>query len=124
LHDKICFPHILFFPAMPRAELRRWQPPADVYRTPDGWFLKFELAGVRREDLNLTVRGQTLMLQGTRRDERPRLGSGYCCYLEITYSRFERVLELPGLSEDAEISASYRDGMLLVEIRTEGRHER
>jgi HSP20 family protein len=122
LRDKVCFPHILFLPAVSRGGRRDWQPPADVYRTPDGWFLKFELAGVRAEDLELTVQGRTLWLQGTRRDHRPLRGAD-CYYLEITYSRFERALELPGLSEEAEISASYRDGMLLVEITTEGRHE-
>ena len=40
--------------------------------------------------------------------------------MEIAYSRFQRVLELPGLSETAEIVTSYVDGMLLVRIKTEG----
>ena len=44
-----------------------------------------------------------------------------CHCLEIAYSRFERVLELPGLSEAAEIATSYLDGMLLVRIKTGGR---
>ena len=44
-----------------------------------------------------------------------------CHCLEIAYSRFQRVVELPGLSTAAEIMTSYVDGMLLVEIKTGSR---
>ncbi len=39
--------------------------------------------------------------------------------MEIDYSRFERMLELPGLSESARIEVSYRDGMLMIRVQTE-----
>ena len=41
--------------ASPRKEA--WQPRADVYRMPGGWLVKLELAGVRPEEIRLTVRG-------------------------------------------------------------------
>jgi ATP-dependent Lon protease len=90
--DEIHLRHVLFLPAarLPRKEA--WQPKADVHRVPDGWLVKLELAGVRPEDVRLSVRGNTLLVQGTRRDE--SLREGLNCYLmEIAYSRFERVLE-------------------------------
>jgi HSP20 family protein len=118
--DEVRFPHILFLPAARPPRPREWQPRADIYRTTQGWFVKFELAGVRPEDIQLEIRGQTLRLEGSRRDERPRLGS-HCHRLEIAYSRFERAVDLPGLSERAQLTAQYRDGMLLVAIMTEGR---
>ena len=62
--------------------------------------------------------GTRLWVQGTRRDV--RLQECLDCHrLEIDYSRFERLLELPGLSESAEIGVSCRDGMLLIRIQTE-----
>jgi HSP20 family protein len=118
--DEVRFPHILFLPAARPPGPCGWRPRADVYRTPDGWFVKFELAGVRPDDIRLALRGQTLLLEGARRDECPRLGS-HCYHLEITYSRFERAVDLPGLSEPAQVTAIYRDGMLLVEVVTEDR---
>ena len=117
--DEVRFPHILFLPAARYPRPSGWRPRADIYRTPEGWFVKFELAGVRPDDIRLAVRGQTLLLEGSRRDECPRLDS-HCYHLEITYSRFERAVDLPGLSERAQMTASYRDGMLLVEVVTEG----
>ena len=102
-----------------------WRPAADVYRTPAGWLLKFELAGVRPEDIELEVRGNRVTLRGVRRDW--LLGTD-CQYhsLEIAYSSFERTLELPVAPGRAPITTEYQAGMLLVHIRTEEErtHER
>jgi HSP20 family protein len=119
--DEVRFPHVLFLQAasqVPREEA--WQPRADVYRMPGGWLVKLELAGVRPEDVRLEARGSVLRVQGTRRDAGPC--AGLCCHqLEIAYSRFERVVELPELSESVELVTTYHDGMLMVRIVTEGR---
>ena len=40
-------------------------------------------------------------------------------HMEISYSTFERTLELPVDLEPARIATEYKDGMLLVRIRTE-----
>jgi HSP20 family molecular chaperone IbpA len=39
--------------------------------------------------------------------------------MEISYSHFERSLDLPGDLERAHVTAEHRDGMLLVRIRME-----
>ena len=114
--DEVRFPQILFCSAT-RALEETWQPRADVYRMPDGWLVKLELAGVRPEDVRLEARASTLLVQGTRRDECPCHGRD-CHRLEIAYSRFERTLELPGISESVAITTSYLDGMLTVRIMT------
>jgi HSP20 family protein len=92
-----------------------WRPAADMYRCEHGWLLKFDLAGVRQEDVQIRVSGATLMVSGTRRDwrvyERQEPQS-----LEIAYSHFERTVELPEEIARAEIRSEYRDGMLLVHI--------
>ena len=90
-----------------------WNPSADVYRAPWGWLVKFDLAGVRLEDVRLTVRGSQMSVSGTRRDSQAEEG---CCHyrLEIAYSRFERTLEFPCSLEGARIGTELREGMLLV----------
>jgi HSP20 family protein len=117
--DEVRFPHVLFLSAA-KAPEPAWQPKADVYRVPDGWLVKLELAGVDPDDVRVATRGNVLCVQGTRRDA--RLNECIDCHrLEIEYSRFERMLELPGLRESAGVDASYRDGMLLIRIQTEER---
>jgi HSP20 family protein len=117
--DKFNFPHMFFLPDI-RHEDDVWQPRADVYRTHDGWLVKLELAGVRPDEIRLATEGATLIIQGARRDEHCHQGMGCHC-MEISYSSFERVVKLPGLSGSAEVATSYVDGMLLVRIKTGNR---
>jgi HSP20 family protein len=92
-----------------------WRPATDVYRTPEGWLVKVELAGVRPEDVELTARGRALRVRGRRRDRALEPGSRQV-HMEITYSRFDRQVELPEDLHQARIESEFRDGMLLVRI--------
>jgi HSP20 family protein len=96
-----------------------WQPAADIYRTRSGWLLKFELAGVTRDDITLEVHRSHLKVSGVRRD---LLVDEYCSFysLEIAYNRFERTVELPCDLEKAAIEFEFRNGILLVRVTTEG----
>jgi HSP20 family protein len=111
------FLHV-FLPAAERFREPCWQPPVDVYRTRTGWLIKVELAGVRPEDISLSVAGPLLTVRGRRRDWFGEADA--CCYrMEITYSDFERTLELPTNLERARIATDYQYGLLLVQIQTE-----
>jgi HSP20 family protein len=95
-----------------------WHPAADVYRTRDGWLVKFDLAGVRPEEVKLSFSDHRLTVEGTRRDA--CLEEGCSHYrMEISYSHFERSIELPYDLERARISHEYRQGMLLVRVQAE-----
>jgi HSP20 family protein len=104
--------------AMRRAKLggRMWCPAADIYRTRDGWIVKVDLAGVSADDLEITVEGATLHLAGCRRDT--FYGEGVIYHqLEITYSRFEKMLMFPCSIEGATVLRDYRDGLLILHLR-------
>jgi HSP20 family molecular chaperone IbpA len=96
-----------------------WRPAADLYRTRTGWLAKFDLAGVRPEDIRLEAEGHILRVQGIRRDYALEEGCHYH-RLEIAYSHFERQVEFPISLEEASITTEYQAGMLLVRIQTEG----
>jgi len=95
---------------------RLWNPAADVYRTRDGWVVKIDLAGVRDEDIEITLDDDLLRVSGLRRDS--FCGEGISHYqLEITYSRFEKVIQFPCQIEKATLERAYRDGLLLLHLR-------
>jgi HSP20 family protein len=95
-----------------------WQPNTDFYRTTKGWLIKCDLAGVRPEDVEVTLSGNRLSVRGIRRDS--CLEEGCHCYqMEIAYSQFERHITLPTNLERARIDAEHRHGMLLVRISLE-----
>lgn len=95
-----------------------WQPSADIYRTPRGWLVKFDLAGVRPEEVELRAEDSRLIIRGMRRDLCVEEGCS-CYHMEISYSHFERSLTLPCDLDTASIEAEHREGMLLVRIHTE-----
>jgi HSP20 family protein len=113
--DFIRIMHALFLPAAESCHEAPWRPAVDVYRGRHGWLVKFELAGVRPEDIDLTVLGRRLTVRGVRRDCTVLEGCRYY-QMEIAYSHFERGIELPCDLERADITSEYRDGMLLVRI--------
>lgn len=94
----------------------RWQPAADVYRMPDGWLLKIELAGVRPDELEVRTAGHQLVLRGRRRDMQLH-ESGQCQSLEIVYDEFERRFDFPIELTSAGIESEYAHGMLTLRIR-------
>jgi HSP20 family protein len=96
-----------------------WAPSADVYRTKDGWLVKFDLAGVQIADVSVTLRGRRVIVSGVRRDSFFEEGSSYYS-MEISYNRFERSLEMPANLEDARVTIVAREGLLLVRMITEG----
>ena len=102
------------------AEYRRpsgplWQPSVDIYKCPEGWKVKFDLAGVKLEDVELFVAEDKLVVRGVRRDTVISEGWSYH-QLEITYSRFERVLTIPCDLAKAEIRSECRDGWFILHI--------
>ena len=97
---------------------RLWCPAADVYRTDDGWIVKVDLAGIRSDDIEITIDGPLLRISGLRRDS--TCGEGVSHYqLEITYSRFEKTIQFPRSIEHASIARDYHDGLLVLRLHEE-----
>jgi HSP20 family protein len=105
---------VFLFPE-PEGGGRAWRPSADVYRLPGGWLVKLDLAGVRPEDVTVEARGSQLTVSGVRRDWLIEEGWNYHA-MEISYCRFERVIELPVALERTEVRAECREGMLLLRV--------
>ena len=97
---------------------RLWNPAADVYRTHDGWIVKVDLAGIQSAEVEVSIDGPLLRVSGLRRDS--VCGEGVSHYqLEITYSRFEKVIQFPCSIQHAAITRDYHDGLLILQLREE-----
>src|SRR6266404_9719476 len=100
---------------------RLWCPAADVYRTKDGWIVKVDLAGIKPADIEVTIDGPVLRISGSRRDG--TCGEGVSHYqLEITYSRFEKMIKFPRSIEQATIERNYHHGLLILRLVEEEEH--
>jgi HSP20 family protein len=119
MEDKISQTTIFFSPTSDAGADTVWRPAVDVYRTRTGWLVKYDLAGVRREDIEVTVAGRRVTIRGIRRDWRLEEGCSHY-FMEISYNRFERTLELPCDLEGSCMELEGREGLLLVRLRCQG----
>jgi HSP20 family protein len=112
---------VVLFARSHAGEATCWCPSADIYRTRTGWLLKFDLAGVRLEDVDVEIEGCRVTVRGLRRDW--LLEEGYSHYsMEIAYNRFERTIELPCKLAHPRLHLDYEHGILIIRLDTEEGH--
>ena len=92
-----------------------WIPNTDVYASDDGLVVKVELAGMRREDLELAVEGNRLLITGQRPDG-CRVPGVKFLVMEINYGSFECVIEIPPGYDLSLAKAAYQNGFLRVDV--------
>ncbi len=92
-----------------------WTPPMDIYEGPDQIVILAEVAGVRKEDLDIEINSKAVKISG-KRFEIPRMENASYRLAEIQCGRFERVLFLPTAINTEAVSASCQDGMLRIQL--------
>ena len=96
-------------------ESQTWQPSVDVYRVPNGWLLKFELAGVASDDVEVTTEGNRVIVRGVRLDRCQDLDRTVH-QMEIPYHVFERIVELPEDLTQTAFQLEFSNGMLFLRL--------
>ncbi|MBI4572969.1 MAG: Hsp20/alpha crystallin family protein [candidate division NC10 bacterium] len=96
-----------------------WTPAVDIYETPETIVLKAELPGLRREDIEIEVRDNTLTLRGERRFAKDVQEENYL-RIERAYGAFQRGFTLPTTISQEKIRAVFRDGVLELRLPKAG----
>jgi len=105
-------------PATPAAALPSrlsWAPAMDVLEKEDKFVVKVELPGVKEEDINVSVAGDTLTIEGEKEAEAEVKKKGYY-YSETSYGSFYRLITMPSTVDASKIEASYDRGVLEVTL--------
>lgn len=94
-----------------------WNPNTDVYETEENLVVKMELAGIEREDLEITLQDRLLMVRGYRKDP-CRQRQHRCSFrqMEIDYGYFERRIVMPRAIDGEQVRATFLNGFLQVII--------
>jgi HSP20 family protein len=88
-------------------------PVADVEETDDAYVVEIELAGVKRDDVDIEVAGRRVTVRGERK-ERERVG--ILRRRERTVGRFHYEVVLPGDVDDEGVEAHLDEGVLTVRL--------
>jgi len=95
----------------------KWIPHTDVFVTDAGLTILIELAGIRKEDLELTVEGGRLRIKGDRLYPYSGNHAGTTHLIrEIEFGMFETVIEVPQGYDLTRAKASYADGLFRIEV--------
>lgn len=93
-----------------------WYPAADVFKTPDGWIVKVELAGVSEDDIEIVIEGNEICIAGCRKDRSCAAGVSYQ-QMEITYCNFEKTLKMPATIDASKVEHKLEDGLLIITLK-------
>lgn len=87
----------------------------DVYQTPDSLVLKAPIAGVRQEDLEVSITDEQIMIKGERRDQQNEPVENYLVQ-ECYWGAFSRTFDLPIAVDSDQAQARLIDGILTITI--------
>ena len=91
------------------------QPRLDVAVDDEGYHIQVELPGLKREDVTLELRGDSLIIRGEK-SWSERQQSRHYYRVERSYGQFQRVLALPQDADHERIEARMKDGVLSITI--------
>jgi HSP20 family protein len=89
-------------------------PPIDVHESDDEIVVTSALPGVKPEDVEVTMTGQTLTLRGEFRADEVK--NDQYLYRERRYGAFNRSIQLPVRVQGEQADASFTDGILTLRV--------
>ena len=91
-----------------------WSPALDLYQNNDSVIARVELAGMRKEDIEISLQDGTLTIGGERKSEGAEGDKAE--RTERYVGKFRRSVSLPTQVDANKVTATYRDGILTVTL--------
>ncbi len=88
---------------------------ADVFESADTVTVRIEAPGMQREDFNVALNGDVLTVWGEKRIDR-EVAEGRWRMVQSAYGNFRRDVALPVAVQADKTKASYREGVLRIEL--------
>ncbi|HWP30500.1 MAG TPA: Hsp20/alpha crystallin family protein [Fimbriimonadales bacterium] len=94
---------------------RGWVPKVDVKETPQEFTIYAELPGVKKEDIEVEMVGDTLTIRGKREFSEEERREDFV-RIERSYGEFQRAFTLGVPVKADAITCTYRDGVLKIVV--------
>jgi HSP20 family protein len=95
--------------------LKDWTPAVDIYEEDGKIVVKAELPGMEKKDIKVNLEDHVLTLEGERSEESEEKKENYY-RKERSFGKFHRSFTLPAAVDSEKVDASFKDGVLRVEI--------
>jgi len=94
-----------------------WAPAVNISEADDKFTIDIELAGVDKEDVDISVKDGILSIKGEKKMKKEEKDEDNKYHrVEISYGEFVRSFTLPKDVESDKISASYDAGVLKLDV--------
>lgn len=94
---------------------RLWAPVVDITESENEIVLEAELPGMKKEEIDIQLNGDTLVLRGERKIEQSQKGEQYH-RVERQYGAWQRSFQIEIPIDTQNVSADYNDGVLTVRL--------
>lgn len=94
----------------------QFSPKIEVKETEKGYFVRAEVPGMEEKDLEISIDENNLVLRGERKSEKKEEDKSHY-FSEFKYGSFYRTIPLDEGVDTNNVSASYKDGILNIEIK-------
>ncbi len=92
-----------------------WAPALDVYEDADKVTVALEVAGLKKEDFDISLHEDVLTVSGERKAESEKR-EGESFRSERIFGSFSRSVTLPAPVKPDEVKAAYTDGVLTITL--------
>ncbi len=114
-HDQLLYGSLTHLGLSALSTQSTWTPNVDVYETSDLLVVRMEMAGINKEDIEITLHDRLLLVRGHRKDP---CRQGRCKFrqMEIDYGYFERRIVIPRSVDGHRVRAQVQNGFLQIEL--------
>ena len=95
--------------------LSGWNPSLDLYEDKDNLYVKVELPGMKREEIDVSLHEGSLSVSGERKSEQKH-EDGEVYRAERFFGRFQRTVMLPTPVAAEKVKAQYQEGILTITL--------
>jgi len=92
-----------------------WSPQVEVFERGDRLVVRADLPGLTKDDVELEIENDALVIRGERKNESEDERDGYY-HSERSYGSFYRAIPLPDGADADDIQASFQNGVLEVTL--------
>lgn len=103
----------LMSPNFGNFETAMWSPQTEIFRRGNELVVQADLPGMSKDDINVDIEDNQIIIRGERRSERESDEEG-SYYTERSYGSFYRSIPLPEDIDTEQAEANFRDGVLEI----------
>ena len=100
-----------------------WHPSADVCTDDDNVYMRMDLPGLKKDEIDISFDGHILSITGRRKEEDLEENESYWSR-ERYFGEFHRFVHIPAEVSSEDLKARYEDGVLTVTLHKEEKAKR